>query len=387
MFCVYCPDKRAIPVSPPVTAVTPVLSDAAVERLTTGFSAHHDHHTHAPEVLHPYQDIHAHHHKTPAQVDAEKLKREAYLHKDIYLHTVDEDIAEVVLHQTHRHAMNHPEEGIVVHHEQTKHIREPAVPHHDLTLHLGPHQHEVDKKALHRDLHLHHDMFLSSEDTDIAEVTVHRNHPHAANHPEEGFVGDHGKLHRPAPIETEPVHAGPSKAHPEKRVQIQEAVNNGASDADTDADVEVAEVSADGEEQAQQEQEQDQVLQRMSSRTPPPPNTPLYGLFTVMEEGDDGAGEGISGNHSRNCSPVTKLSYGSPYPAGGSPEGVPHLAVPKSVHLQIVSAPSFSGPAEGIPASEIVAMHASTRFKKRLMDIDGLWHLFQDFNVVPYLFK
>lgn len=370
VFCVYCPDKRAIPVSPPVTTVTgAVLSDAAVVRLTTGFSAHHDHHTHAPEVFHAYQDIHATHHATPAEVDAERIKRDAYLHKDIFLHTVDDDIAEVLLHQSHRHAANHPEQGIIVHHEKTQHIHETPVPHHDLTIKLGPHQHEVDKSTLRRDLHLNHDMFLGSQEADVIEVTMHHAHPHAANHPEEGLVGDHGYVHRPAPIVIPPVHHTPSAAHPEKHSDhAHEAGAAHQSNNNNTAD-------------------ENAMLERMNSRTSPPPNTPLYGLFTVVED-EDGREADQSPDHTRTLSPVPKLNYG-PNAANSSPaeKEVPILAVPKSMHLQIVPAPLMNGHTEGMPPGEIVALHASTRFKKKLMGIDGLWNLFQDFNVVPYLFK
>jgi hypothetical protein len=117
VFCVYCPQKHRIPFSPPNTSVTPVLSPEAVERLTTGYSAHHDHHAHTSAVSHPYHDIRhhelhdAHPHKQPTQA---QMRRDLYLHHDIFLDTTnDEDVAELELFKAHRHAMNHPEEGVV----------------------------------------------------------------------------------------------------------------------------------------------------------------------------------------------------------------------------------------------------------------------------------
>jgi hypothetical protein len=330
VFCVYCPEKHRIPFSPPNLAVAPVLSPEAVERLASGYSAHHDHHAHEAAVLHPYHDIHDHsnraQHKDPSQA---AVRRDLYLHHDVFLNTTnDEDVAEALLLKAHRHSMNHPEEGIVVHHEHVAHVAAPVVHHHD-AVHAQPHQHEVNKKALHRDLHLHHDVFLSSEDGDLEELAITHSHPHAANHPEEGVIVGKDGIKRPAPIVTSP--------HPPKSPH-----------------------SAP-----------------VASMTPSPvPSTPLYGLFTVIEDDEE---------HGSGHSPaVSKLDYGSPDKESQPAE--PHGRVPKSMELQISHPHAPAAPAVDQSLHETAALRASTRFRKHLLDLDGLWHLFQDFNVVPYLF-
>jgi hypothetical protein len=337
VFCVYCPEKHRIPFSPPNLAVAPVLSPEAVERLASGYSAHHDHHAHEAAVLHPYHDIHDHSNrpqrKEPSQA---AVRRDLYLHHDVFLNTTnDEDVAEALLLKAHRHSMNHPEEGIVVHHEHAAHVAAPVAHHHD-AVHVQPHQHEVNKKALHRDLHLHHDVFLSSEDADLEEVEIKHNHPHAANHPEEGVIVGQNGIKRPAPIVTSP--------HPPKSPHSAPAAFSG---------------------------------------TPSPvPNTPLYGLFTVIEDDEE--------QHS-SASPVPKLDYGSPdkhaHAQDSSPEPAgTHGRMPKSMELQISHPHAPAAPAVEHSLHETATLRASTRFRKHLLDLDGLWHLFQDFNVVPYLF-
>jgi hypothetical protein len=331
VFCVYCKEKHRIPASPPITTVAPVLSPGAVERLTTGHSAHPDHHAHAAAVSHPYHDIRHHdgthsHHKEPSQA---QIKRDLYLHRDIYLHTDDVDATEVLLHKAHRHAANHPEEGIVVHHEPVKHDKPAPVHHHD-AFRAHPQQHEVEGRALRKDLHLHHDVFLSTQDEDLAEVELKRSHPHAANHPEEGVTVHNGHIQRPPPI------AIPSPLRPAQ------AGSTGTGES--------------------------------ARASPMPPATPLYGLFTVIEDGD---GE-------EDAQVPNKLTFASPDAAHGRhADGEAVRRVPRDMELQI-SHPHVSAPTDPVPL-ELVAAHASTRFRKHLLDVDGLWQLFQDFNVAPYL--
>ena len=265
MFCVYCQDKQRIPVSPPSAAVTAVLSPDQVERLTSGYSAHHDHHTHAPAVLHKYVDIHDHSNVKHQKDNIKQLKKDAYLHHDIFLNSSDTDLAELALLKAHKHAANHYEEGIVVHHEVNHKPEAPIVHHHD-TFVAHPHQHKVNKTQTHKDTYLNHDIFLSTNDDDIYEVTVKNNHKHAPNHPEEGvIVTESGGLKRPPKI----LIPAPHSPVPES--------------------------------------------------TTLPPRTPLYGLFTVIEDHEDDelnqSGESNSRSHSNNNShggsPVPKLNYGA----------------------------------------------------------------------------
>lgn len=337
MFCVYCPEKHRIPASPPVTTVTPVLSEEAVERLASGYSAHHDHHSRTPTTFHKYEGLHhgdsaqKPHHKEPSQA---QLKRDLYLHRDIFLDTNDADATEALLYRTHRHAANHPEEGIVVHHEHA-HREKPVAPHHHDDFRAHPHQHEVNKQALRRDLHLHHDIFLSTEDTDLAQVDLKKSHPHAANHPEDGVVVHNGHVR----------HASPAPPNSPPKASVKDGSGAKA------------------------------------------PHTPLYGLFTVIEDGDEGEGGGCGKQQAvdqQQQQVSHRLTYGTPTPGTMHDEGDSAVKkVPADMRLQI-SHPSISAPTEPVPL-EAVAQRAALRFRKHLLDLDGLWQLMQDFNVAPYL--
>ena len=93
-------------------------------------------------------------------------------------------------------------------------------------------------------------------------------------------------------------------------------------------------------------------------------------------------------------SPVPRLHYDSPTfldtslsreaPPAQLGQTPPH-AVPHDMVLQISHPSPCPTNTLGLPPAEAVAVQACTRFRKHLLDLDGLWHLFQDFNVAPYL--
>lgn len=45
----------------------------------------------------------------------------------------------------------------------------------------------ISPEQMRKELYLHHDMFLTSQDDDVAQTVLHHTHPHAANHPELEF--------------------------------------------------------------------------------------------------------------------------------------------------------------------------------------------------------
>ena len=342
MFCVYCPEKHRIPVSPPNTAAaTSGLSPETILRLSSGYSPHRDHHTRPVAVPHHHE---THVHPQQKEVPQALIRRDLHLHRDIFLNTDDADVTELQLLKNHRHASNHPEEGVVVHHHSIKRDMTVPIHHHETVVH--PHEQELDRKKLHKELHLHHDMFLTSVDEDIEALALQHSHPHSPNHPEKGVIVTHdGKLKRPSPIH--------SPRSPRHSWQSPEAV---AHDP-----------------------------QPNSSEQSSAPRTPLYGLFTVIEEDP---------NQSAGPSPVPRLHYGSPTfldtslsreALPGQVGQTPPHAVPQDMVLQISHPSPCPTNTLGLPPAEAVAVQACTRFRKHLLDLDGLWHLFQDFNVAPYL--
>jgi hypothetical protein len=458
VFCVYCPQKHRIPCSPPVLSVAPVLSPEAVERLTTGYSAHHDHHEHVPEHFHAYKDIHDHHAQEVALArqkhnQQQHSQGEAYLHHDVFLATNDADLVELEILRAHKHAANHPELGVVFHHELS-HKEQPEVTHHhDESLHLPPHQQEVqkNKEALKRDLHLHHDVFLSTQDDDVAAVTILQHHKHAPNHPEEAVLVLEDlevqpvKIYLPLPPSQQPHYKqqhphGHNDSHSNSRVpdQHKDRMQHGDSDSNHQSSAGAAvtrlpphspesgktpaksprPADTEGEEEEEQEAADSQKPSRSVS---PAPVTPLYGLFTLVEEGTDAAGHNDAGGTGGTPSPNKKrpnesasandkssdTDGGSVVKESGAKDALSsnrsrHIDLNASpvaaTHPEFPHSPSTYMPQQQqqqqqqrsqVPLTEAQQQHlvATARFRKRLLDLDNLWCLFHDFNVVPHLFR
>ncbi|KAJ1394665.1 hypothetical protein B484DRAFT_407818, partial [Ochromonadaceae sp. CCMP2298] len=89
------------------------------------------------------------------------VRKDLHLHRDLFLHTRDADVAELMLLQNHPHAANHPEEGMVSEHHMLRKVVH-VEHHHDPLRHAPIHQ-EVSEAQLKRDAHLHHDLYLSTQ--------------------------------------------------------------------------------------------------------------------------------------------------------------------------------------------------------------------------------
>lgn len=174
---------------------------------------------------------HNYHFHGDRNMSPQQVRKELFLHRDIFLSTSDTDLEQAVLHHTHRRSSNHPEQEFrsaskydspnrkASHRPNVKNARA-VVPSHIvpkrspgdsdtasrrsysgsstvLTTASTASRHRISTlspQQLRKDLHLHHDIFLTSHD-DVADAVLHRAHPHAANHPEmeyrEGTLTNH----------------------------------------------------------------------------------------------------------------------------------------------------------------------------------------------------
>ena len=210
--------------SPNRSVRTGTYSDAS--SIATGYSSR----------SHP-RDYHFHgdRNKTP-----EQIRKELYLHKDVYLSSQDDsEAARALLHRVHPHASNHPERELKDAVQPLQGRKHSAVPSHIVprqtkasvarrsrsvsppghrasSIKVDPkyHFHGISNLSPHqvrKELWLHKDMFLSTTD-DLAEALVHRAHPHSPNHPEQeyksGFFA-HQNEHRGSPV---PSHVVPRRS-------------------------------------------------------------------------------------------------------------------------------------------------------------------------------
>jgi hypothetical protein len=218
------PQSRSRPTSPNGRSVR--FFDGASQ---DGTSQGHQHiHHHHPHNYHFHGD---------RNMSPQQMRKELYLHRDIFLSSQDADLEQAVMHHVHAHAANHPEKEYIhkyrspsrkaSHKPDVKHAHA-VVPSHIVPKHSAFDGESVSRRShspgstvvttastasrtrlsdlspqqLRKDLHLHHDIFLTSQD-DIAEAVLHRAHPHAANHPEMEFRGDssfssHSRHHSPS---------------------------------------------------------------------------------------------------------------------------------------------------------------------------------------------
>lgn len=185
---------------------------------------------------------------SPAQ-----LRKELHLHRDIFLTSEDDGLQETLLRRVHPHAANHPEveeksrfaspkERAAARKPDVKHAKA-SVPSHIVKKHivvsaqtinqnrpdspsstvasyttLGGHrvhaQKKVSAKKLKKELHLHHDMFLTSQDDDVAQALLHHAYAQSPNHPELEYkpnghsFSDRGAAHSP-PV---PSHVVPKRS-------------------------------------------------------------------------------------------------------------------------------------------------------------------------------
>lgn len=173
--------------------------------------------THSTSTHHHPHNYHFHGERN---MSPQQLRKELYLHRDIFLTSADDDAQQALLHHVHPHASNHPEmetklrfaspkmraslkpdikhakamvpshivRKVSAHRASPNQPPSPASTVHSNVPQNGYHFHGGDKnksaKQLKKELYLHHDLFLTSEDDAVAQALLHKAHPHSPNHPE-----------------------------------------------------------------------------------------------------------------------------------------------------------------------------------------------------------
>jgi hypothetical protein len=116
--------------------------------------------------------------------------------------------------------------------------RHPAVPTQSRSSSVGKHNHpqnyhfhgeaRTTPQQLKKELYLHRDMFLSSQDDDALQTVLHHVHPHSPNHPERGYKMDFSTPTSAAAVDktnSKPASASSAPPPPQEQQQQQQKVS------------------------------------------------------------------------------------------------------------------------------------------------------------------
>jgi hypothetical protein len=176
---------------------------------------------------------HGYHFHGDANMTAKQVKKELYLHHDLFLTSQDDDVVGVVLNHAHPHS---PHEASPVLNtaagttaagtggKAARHTS-PPVPSHVVRkvgqtatpakgTAGGQSRSNSAKKSNtpmkspgKKELHLHHDMFLTSQDDDVAQIMINRSRPHSPNRPfQESKFDSSGRTPQRSPSPNLPSH-------------------------------------------------------------------------------------------------------------------------------------------------------------------------------------